>query len=280
MESLRLYPLNVGKDTLSVAFDWIFQRESDAVGDLVESVLAPTPGLADSSSAIFSLRRSSPFSMCSRPASRRPGSAASIRSIAGPIRRIASSRRSVTHLPASAFCSGERRRSPSPTQPPSAKVVPGLLLAVGVTLLMRLPLGPQAGRGSGPRVARLRVAMVGLDPRPIAEVLRDLLITGSRGIPGSVRACPGPFTFVAPSDLPAPPASPEPQLHQASPRRRPGRPPPRITTLAMSAIAIGNGRRPGPVHRNVDDRDRVPFGPSRGMFGHQRGQFGSRGGCC
>ena len=130
-------------------------------------------GRARNASAIFSFSRSSPLSMCWRPARWRPGSAASTRPIAGRITWSASSLRSAQHLVASAFCSGGEAAA--------AVARPGAVgLGLGrwprsfwVPLFVVFPGCPQLRDCLGPCVAG-RLLIGGLGSLLVAGVLRDL----------------------------------------------------------------------------------------------------------
>ena len=203
--------------------------------------------------------------MCSRPASRRPESAASIRSIAGPMRWMASSRRSAAHLAASAFCSGERRRLPSSVPAAVGQVVVRLPLAVGVALLVRLPFGPQDGCRLGPRRTRLGRLVAGLHAKPVANVLGDLLIALVRGGVGATLRRVGLLGRVSTLDSLAPGAG-QSRAHRHRPEstatahHHPGKV--RLSLLATDAEAVRftPGRLPGPGGRAGLSRSRMPRG--------------------
>ena len=132
--------------------------------------------------------------MCSRPARRRLGSAASIWRIAGRATRSPSSWMSAQALVASAFCSGVSLRVSPEDQEPSVWVARGSPLSFWIPVLVLFPGGPQRRERLGPGAAigvRIGGRAAGVTTRALLVGGVDLLDFGSVGAVDGVRDWPG-----------------------------------------------------------------------------------------
>src|ERR1700735_2647719 len=245
MEALRLNPVDVVEDTLSVAFGWIFQRETDAVGDcaerrshryprlcgqlighlLLEAVFALQHVLATDQAAIrvgrlypIHCRTDAPDRLITKVG----GPLGGFRVLLGGQVPIAVAR-------------------PAPVREGPA----GLLLAGGVTLLVGIPLGSKDGRRLSPGVKRLGGSVAGLDALPIPDVLPDLLFARIGGMPGAVLRCAGPPRRVSTLDAAGPGRSGVGRVAVVPVDRHRSSPP-----WQRSPIVIGNEARGRLVQRH------------------------------
>ncbi len=140
---------------------------------MLSTCLAVSPGRPCQASAIFSLRRSSPLTMFSSPASWRFGLAVSMRRKAGRMCRSASSAKSAWALLASLFCSGSSLRC-SPRDPGAIGFGTGHSpRPFGISLFVFFPGGPQLRDRISPRGAVGRGPIGGIDGFPVRDMRGD-----------------------------------------------------------------------------------------------------------